>query len=50
MADDEPPRVIGEFTDYNGMRAAVRMRVDELQINASVLTSLPVYHGDICLS
>jgi hypothetical protein len=27
------PRVIGEFTDYDGMLAAVRARINELSIN-----------------
>ena len=33
MADDEQPRVIAEFVDYPGMLAALRARVNELQIN-----------------
>jgi hypothetical protein len=33
LADDERPRVIAEFTDYEGMLAAVRARVAELQVN-----------------
>jgi len=34
MADDERrPRVLAEFTDYDGMLAAIRNRVEELQIN-----------------
>jgi hypothetical protein len=31
--DDERPRVLAEFTDYDGMLAAVRARVAELQVN-----------------
>jgi hypothetical protein len=33
MADDERPRVIAEFSDYNGLLTALRARVEELQIN-----------------
>jgi hypothetical protein len=33
MADDERPRVLAEFSSYDEMLAAVRARVNELQIN-----------------
>jgi hypothetical protein len=31
--DERPPKVLAEFTDYDGMLAAVRARVNELQVN-----------------
>jgi hypothetical protein len=34
MAEGEaPPKILAEFTDYDGMLAAVRSRVAELQVN-----------------
>jgi hypothetical protein len=33
MADDERPRVLGEFSSYDDMLAVIRQRVQELSIN-----------------
>ena len=33
MAEGDEPRVVAEFVDYPGMLAALRARVNELQIN-----------------
>ena len=33
MAEGEAPRVIGEFSDYEGMLAVIRQRVQEFAIN-----------------
>ena len=45
---DERLRTIGEFTDYDGMLAIVRSRVQECRSPASSSTTLPAYRAAIC--
>jgi hypothetical protein len=40
MADDEPPRVIGTFSDYNELITALRARAAELNLSGQTIDAV----------